>query len=1633
VKVTDLEDNVIRVEAKLRELEAENAELTIDIRLRSDRMAEQELKLAASVAEVQTVQKALSDSEVSLEDHRSRLSLLEGEVKALQALKRKHEAETERIADTLNSSKASSVVRSFHVREADNGSVLASTPREDPTEDRSRVVSMGVMNRGGNTSVTESAERESPSDTRMVESNAPKDMTSLLSEHLVEFETMQAVFEDMKKKNAALEERAACLQQEKSGLSDELDKCKADLSSVSSKLGSVSDREEDAIREIGELSAQLAIQLDEAAKARDELNAHQIKHHQEMKLKENEEELQQDLIDTLTERVAELMRRQGSTQDELVKSENKLQAVANSRLLLETRAIKLDSQVEEMSSNAEGAKIAMDRLSEANRMLVDQASTRGVQLEAAAIHFEELEVTLASIDADAHRVRSLYFAMRSEKERLEAANKDLRSLNQSLAEEATKTNDKLARSSGRLAELEASVSTYKADFENLQSEVVEMKSRKGDTSAVHSGLGVFNSEEFLATKRELESTRTDLEVSKNRVSYLEGQLGDLVSRKKELDSTKEIYAASEKRRSALEGQAELLRAQKKRLQGDMDTLESQVASLSNETSSPPKVDDSKTMQGKSGGSLQLRAAYDDLKIQNDELASQMNNIAREKSSLELELQTCKDALEEQKNEFSTLSRKADKLLAGEQKMFKEMQKVRREMATKCSDADREVQALQKEIRSLRADPSIHPESARSDQFELQDTVARLTEELRASKQRAEQLSFDVGALQGMVEGLESAKAEVTEQLMLMEDEDEIQQELISNLSAELSQISSGGVLLSKQPGSVSQKMVRKPIAVEAEADESRCSHHAPAFRRITPEVQALRGTQLQSRDEVLPVFSLDACTRFESFERVMKASAGTLRILYAKNLDQKRENAGLVQENLFLVDQRRRTQQEIVETERSLKLISTEMEEAISQRVLVTAELGLAKEELTGLAEEARSQQQSFEESLSMQSRELEDAHWLNKDLAAQIERLQSIIDTFDRSKQEGPSTPVSTGDGFVPNQNRPTIYAGQTPGSQFFTAKAVDAQKSSRKGRQISHVLPADDASVGTPRMIHVVPDDNTKENFNLEELPSLLEAAIAQSAERQNQVEISRAALARALQKLDSPCFENLEQLNFSPLLERQKLKSDIGRQGPFISDVEGNEVSLDCDDEQVSDDEEGTSHADAEKKTFPPAEAMEGQVDRLALQVNRLEEQNMELRAERDGLEQENTELQESFACVSAQYAEVSARESKLNSEYDSFTARFKSLKALNVEHIQLIEEEVLQVREELKKKSGSAGAVDKQAHDQLKATVEKLWKQCEDRCARESMIEPDYDPFKSKLKLLHDLNLERSKSLENTLGELKRDLAETLDREKIFEARCGAYTAEILALRSTFLEEKNIVEETLRACQQKLDREHLITKTLRSEVEGLRVAMADTREENHELLADNNVMRHQIEKISYDKAELECELRQVNGESDHYMAVNQNQAREIDALVLANDRLERRIQCLDERSVKKHQAMAAKNAWLGEQLGNSQKRIMELKSDCESAKARFTESVDQRATVEGDLRERHRNLEECLAKVQKETEELRDQIAKAGELNASISQERDALSKEVNECKREMEQLSAERDTFRQRDEQLQRDVGSFWGW
>jgi chromosome segregation ATPase len=481
-------------------------------------------------------------------------------------------------------------------------------------------------------------------------------------------------------------------------------------------------------------------------------------------------------------------------------------------------------------------------------------------------------------------------------------------------------------------------------------------------------------------------------------------------------------------------------------------------------------------------------------------------------------------------------------------------------------------------------------------------------------------------------------------------------------------------------------------------------------------------------------------------------------------------------------------------------------------------------------------------------------------------------------------------------------------------------------------------------------------------------------------------------------------------------------------FISDFQRHNVSQDTDDEEVL--VEGRGFVTDVEKTTPCLEAMQFQIDDLTFQVIMLEEQNMEIRAERDGLEQEQMEFQEIFASVSAQYAEGSARESKLNSEYDHFKAKFQLLHSVNSERVQLIENELLQFKEQQKRKSSAERDLVQQEQKEIKGTVESLSKQYEESFARESNLNADYDLFKSKLKLLHDLNSESAKLMESEISQLKRDLKEALGREKIFEARCETYTSELVSLRISFMEEWNDMEDSLRSCQRKLDAEVSTTEKLKTEVGSLRHAVDTTQKRKKGLLKGKSLLRNQIEGLSDDKAELECSMMETKGGADHYKTVNRSRAREIDALIHANVRLEKKIKDLDESSVQRHQAVASENAWLGEQLKNYQKRIAELELEYESTKTKLEKSVEQGSTMEAEARQRQSDLENPLTTLQNEMEELRDQAAA---LNATLSRERDALSEEVEECKNEIQELREERDSYRQRDDELQRNVGSLWGW
>jgi phage shock protein A len=77
------------------------------------------------------------------------------------------------------------------------------------------------------------------------------------------------------------------------------------------------------------------------------------------------------------------------------------------------------------------------------------------------------------------------------------------------------------------------------------------------------------------------------------------------------------------------------------------------------------------------------------------------------------------------------------------------------------------------------------------------------------------------------------------------------------------------------------------------------------------------------------------------------------------------------------------------------------------------------------------------------------------------------------------------------------------------------------------------------------------------------------------------------------------------------------------------------------------------------------------------------------------------------------------------------------------------------------------------------------------------------------------------------------------------------------------------------------------------------------------------------------------------------------------------------------------------------------------------------------LKADLEDARQNIENI--------EELQVRTSDLESANEQLLQERKSLKTKLVECKQNMEELRQERDSFRQRDEQIKRDIGSFWGW
>lgn len=185
--------------------------------------------------------------------------------------------------------------------------------------------------------------------------------------------------------------------------------------------------------------------------------------------------------------------------------------------------------------------------------------------------------------------------------------------------------------------------------------------------------------------------------------------------------------------------------------------------------------------------------------------------------------------------------------------------------------------------------------------------------------------------------------------------------------------------------------------------------------------------------------------------------------------------------------------------------------------------------------------------------------------------------------------------------------------------------------------------------------------------------------------------------------------------------------------------------------------------------------------------------------------------------------------------------------------------------------------------------------------------------------------------------------------------------------------------------------------------------------------------------------------------------------IDALVTANEQLQKSMKSTESKNSDKLDAAITRNKWLDGQLLNAQKSIMEVASKTKTMREAYSSEADEAKALEVrltkevmTLRTKVESLEIQLKHKQKEVEDLEEDLelnreeaqkvvselrAEVQNLQAekvALAEDREALQTDQMSLKSQVlqqddcvKQLRRERDEFINRDSELKKDLNSWW--
>jgi chromosome segregation ATPase len=1157
------------------------------------------------------------------------------------------------------------------------------------------------------------------------------------------------------------------------------------------------------------------------------------------------------------------------------------------------------------------------------------------------------------------------------------------------------------------------------------------------------------------------SRQDELETAELRVKALEGEVYHLEEQKKELEEeSKKLSTANEEAKPDQKIVSRALFS----LPTEATSRESASSSEANER----QKELSELLAGRQRDLDEARLQIDSLKAEADAWKQEREILKEQEERLMMELHAIKEESYKQRAELETAHTKVEEITSREAAALKQSQKSKEELEAVMVEADQRQWEVQDSIAGYRNELdekherirqlTSNVEKAQSEASNLKRTKRVLLEDLEISNERnddmaaridvletmiglletakeglEEQLQSMEGGLQTKIDDLQKMRDELEAQLQEMEGEESMHQDLINSLSTELLQTSA--------LESSSRTELENAKGTKAQ-DNPRCTHHVP-MSNPSPEIHQLtqRGAELKGEKEVR---LLHIEKVFQDSELLLKVAIGGMKRLRFQKEKMQAKITTFSEDQGQLWGQNKLLETQVEEQQDEMAAVVVESEKILRRESGLVQELHEASSKLQAATIEADQRYGEMEESLGMRLQELEDARWLNKDLAAQIEKLQTTADAREKTKQQ-------------------------------MTKKLQSVEGESTESRNTISNLSSELSRA------------RTQESMLRKEL-----------IDYKYKLELSTVEMTKRLQDTQLELEKSNEQSRRlqSPIIEMQSLIDTLKNENRSLLDWKNQNEQKEGDaaranhiefQEVKSKLEAAVAEADERQKQTEKSllqtenqlnaadsgnKALNSQIDEWRKKNSGLSEEKTQLLEDRGVLEQQCSDFREALRAASSKLEEVCVREKNSTSEFNERHKKTKEVLAVTTRKLEeaiASNQEMSSQMEKMNFKINSLNEEKKRLIEEMSCSMEQqgtvlrdelssVVKKFESVCARENKLKSDLDECKSDFTLLQLTSVARTITTEARLSSQKKKLEESLEREKNLQSRYGVYKAELASLHESFNRKQKALEENWLVCRENLDIETSQNDELKQQIKAVQVMAKDLQEHKQEAAKENELLRAQTDQLFLAKASFESDLVQVAGERDVFMANDTKRNIEIDALVLANDELQKSMHSRSVGFSEKLEAAFNRNALLEARLEVVDGGIVDFEAQIEKmeesreweieAAARREEELSENVeacksrteALEIEARHQREELEKSLTHLKTDIEGARDTMEKLRGRGSALESEKEqlidecgSLKEEVLQVKREMEEVRQERDGFTERDDRLKKDIGSLWGW